>query len=171
MNAVKIDQDKIQEAVQTIVDLGGDHILNCVQCGACSAVCPGVKSGFPTLCRLLIRRILNGQLEESIEEVSTWGCQSCNRCTEICPQGVRPQEVVFAFRRYQANELAISTSAFGPLMSLHETGHAVTTKATAANRKKVGLDPDSPTALNNAAAQKEIQTLLDNSPMADLGIF
>jgi heterodisulfide reductase subunit C len=114
---------------------------------------------------------LNGQLEESIEEVSTWGCQSCNRCTEICPQGVRPQEVVFAFRRYQANELAISTSAFGPLMSLHETGHAVTTKATAANRKKVGLDPDSPTALNNAAAQKEIQTLLDNSPMADLGIF
>jgi heterodisulfide reductase subunit C len=47
----------------------------------------------------------------------------------------------------------------------------VTTEATATNRKKVGLDPASPTALNNAAAQKEIQTLLDNSPMADLGIF
>jgi heterodisulfide reductase subunit C len=28
-----------------------------------------------------------------------------------------------------------------------------------------------PTALQNEAAQKEIQTLLDESPMADLGIF
>jgi heterodisulfide reductase subunit C len=79
--------------------------------------------------------------------------------------------VVFAYRRYQANELALSASAFGPQMSLYETGHAVTTDATAANREKVGLDPVPPTALQNEAAQKEIQTLLDESPMADLGIF
>ncbi|NCC24169.1 MAG: heterodisulfide reductase [Deltaproteobacteria bacterium] len=171
MPALIIENDKIKEAVQTIIDLGGDGILKCVQCGACSAVCPGVKAGFPVLCRLLIRKILNGQMEETIEEVSTWGCQSCNRCTEICPQGVRPQEVVFAYRRYQANDLALSTSAFGPQMSLYQVGHAVTTEATAENRKKVGLDPVPPTALNNAQAQKEIQTLLDNSPMADLGIF
>jgi len=171
MPAIKIDQDKIKEAVQTIVDLGGDGIRNCVQCGACSAVCPGVKAGFPVLCRLLIRKILNGQLEETIEEVSTWGCQSCNRCTEVCPQGVRPQEVVFAYRRYQAGELAISASAFGPQMSLFETGHAVTTDATAANREKVGLNPVPPTALKDEAAHKEIQTLLNESPMADLGIF
>jgi heterodisulfide reductase subunit C len=168
---LEIDGKKINEAVKTVVDYGGEGILNCVQCGACSAVCPGVRAGMPVLCRLLIRRILNGQLEETIEEMSTWACQSCNRCTEICPQGVRPQEVVFAFRRYQANDLAISTSAFGPLMSFYETGHAVTVNDAAEKREQVGLDGNPPTSLNDEEAQKELKALLDASPMADVGIF
>nr|WP_252381671.1 4Fe-4S dicluster domain-containing protein [Desulfovulcanus ferrireducens] len=171
MEVLKIEKEKIDEAVQKILELGGEGILKCVQCGACSGVCPGVRVGLTSLCRLLIRKLLNGQLEETIEDMSTWGCQACNRCTEICPQGVRPMEVVFAFRRYQASELAMSTSAFGPQMNLYEKGHAVITDAAAQNRKKVGLPENPPTALNNEQAQKEIQTILDNSPMADLGIF
>jgi len=171
MEVLKIEKEKIDEAVQKILELGGEGILKCVQCGACSGVCPGVRVGLSSLCRLLIRKLLNGQLEETIEDMSTWGCQACNRCTEICPQGVRPMEVVFAFRRYQASELAMSTSAFGPQMNLYEKGHAVITDATAQNREKVGLPGNPPTALNNEQAQKEIQTILDNSPMADLGIF
>lgn len=171
METLKIDKEKIDEAVQTIINLGGEGILKCVQCGACSGICPGIRAGFDALCRLLIRRLLNGQLEETIENMSTWGCQACNRCTEICPQGVRPMEIVFAFRRYQASELALSTSAFGPQMNLYQTGHAVITDATAKNRAKVGLPENPPTALNNKQAQKEIQTILDNSPMAELGIF
>jgi ferredoxin len=52
MPAMKIiDQEKIDQAVQTIIGLGGTGVLKCVQCGACSAVCPGVKAGFPVLCR------------------------------------------------------------------------------------------------------------------------
>ena len=54
-----IDQHKIDEAVQTIIENGGHGILNCIQCGACSAVCPGVRAGFPLLCRNLIRHLLN----------------------------------------------------------------------------------------------------------------
>jgi heterodisulfide reductase subunit C len=84
---------------------------------------------------------------------------------------VRPQEVVFAFRRYQANDLAISTSAFGPLMSFYETGHAVTVKDAATKREQVGLDGNPPTSLNDEEAQKELQALLDASPMGELGIF
>jgi heterodisulfide reductase subunit C len=165
-----IDQNKINEAVSTIIGYGGDHILNCVQCGACSAVCPGVKAGFPLLCRNLIRALLNGQLEEIIEDSSSWGCQACNRCTEICPQGVRPQEVVFAFRRYQANQLAFSTSAITSQMNLFETGHAVYTDPKEA-RKKVGLSETTPTSAFDEQAKKEIQTLINNSPMGELGLF
>jgi heterodisulfide reductase subunit C len=165
-----IDQNKINEAVSTIIGYGGDHILSCVQCGACSAVCPGVKAGFPLLCRNLIRALLNGQLEEIIEDSSSWGCQACNRCTEICPQGVRPQEVVFAFRRYQANQLAFSTSSITSQMNLFETGHAVYTDPREA-RKKVGLSEETPTSAFDDAAKKEIQTLINNSPMGELGLF
>ena len=165
-----IDQNKINEAVSTIIGYGGDQILNCVQCGACSAVCPGIKAGFPLLCRNLIRSLLNGNLEEIIEDSSSWGCQACNRCTEVCPQAVRPQEVVFAFRRYQANQLAFSTSSVTSQMNLFETGHAVYTDPSGA-RKKVGLSEVTPTSAFDEQAKKEIQTLINNSPMGELGLF
>jgi heterodisulfide reductase subunit C len=165
-----IDQNKIDEAVTTIIGYGGEHIQKCIQCGACSAVCPGVKAGFPLLCRNLIRQLLNGQLEEIIEDSSSWGCQACNRCTEVCPRGVRPQEVVFAFRRYQANQLAFSTSSITSQMNLFETGHAVYTDPKEA-RKRVGLPEETPTSAFDAQAKKEIQTLINNSPMGELGLF
>lgn len=167
---MQIDQKKIDEAVSTIIGYGGTHILDCVGCGACSAVCPGVKAGFDVLCRNLIRKVVTGHLEDIIEEPSTWGCQACNRCTEVCPQGVRPQEVVFAFRRYQANELAFSTSAITSQMNLYETGHAAYTDPRE-NRKKVGLPEEPPTSAFDEQAQKEIQTLMNNSSMGELGIF
>ena len=162
MPALKLKKENIDEAVQTIMDLGGQGILKCVQCGACSAVCPGVHAGFPVLCRLLIKKLLNGQLEDIIEESSTWGCQACNRCTEVCPQGVRPQEVVFAFRRYQANDLAISTSTTTSQMNLYELGHAVFTEAGEL-RKQVGLPEKAPTSAYDEKGQKEIQKIMDNS--------
>ena len=165
-----IDQHKIDEAVQTIIENGGHGILNCIQCGACSAVCPGVRAGFPLLCRNLIRHLLNGQLEEIIEDSTSWGCQACNRCTEVCPQGVRPQEVVFAFRRYQANQLAFSTSSITSQMNLFETGHAVYTDPRQL-RRQVGLPEETPTSAFDEQARKEIQTLITSSPMGELGLF
>lgn len=167
---MKIEQSKIDEAVGVIKANGGHNIQKCVQCGACSAICPGVKAGFPLLCRSLIRSLLNGNLEEIIEETSSWGCQACNRCTEVCPQGVRPQEVVFAFRRYQANELAFSTSAVTSQMNLYETGHAVFTDPKE-KRKMVGLPEIPPTSAYDEKAQKEVQTLMNNSSMGELGLF
>ncbi len=165
-----IDQHKIDEAVSTIIEYGGHNILNCIQCGACSAVCPGVKAGFPLLCRTLIRHLLNGELEEIIEDSSSWGCQACNRCTEICPRDVRPQEVVFAFRRYQANQLAFSTSSVTSQMNLFETGHAVFTDPSEL-RRKVGLPEKTPTSAYDDQAKLEIQTLINNGPMGELGLF
>ena len=35
-----IDQHKIDEVVQTIIENGGHGILNCIQCGACLDGCP-----------------------------------------------------------------------------------------------------------------------------------
>ncbi len=165
-----ISQEKINLAVETIKRYGGTHVQECIGCGACSAVCPGVKAGFEMLCRSLIRQINTGHLADIIEETSSWGCQACNSCTEVCSQGVRPQEVVFAFRRYQANELAFSTSAITSQMNLFETGHAVFTDPKE-NRRKVGLPEELPTSGFNEQAKKEIQTIMNNSSMSELGLF
>ena len=133
-------------------------------------MCPLSRTGFAYNCRKLIRAIQTGHWEEMIEDPSTWACVACNRCVEVCPRNVRPAEIIFAYRRYQGNELAISTSATMSQMNLYEKGHAVYSDA-AELRKKVGLPEVPPTTLSDEKALKEVKTLLENSPMAELGLF
>lgn len=83
---------------------------------------------------------------------------------------MRPQEVVFAFRRYQANQLAFSTSSITSQMNLFETGHAVYTDPRQL-RRQVGLPEETPTSAFDEQARKEIQTLINSSPMGELGLF
>jgi heterodisulfide reductase subunit C len=171
MTAINLTRMDKQEVIDQVIKYGGTGINKCIQCNACASVCPVAKAGFPMYGRRLIRLLQTGHYEEIIEESSSWACQACNRCSEICPMDANPFEIVFAFRRMQANELAISATAFTPLMNLHETGHAVYSESSKALREKVGLPPEPPTSVSDEAAQQEIRTLLDNSPMGELGIF
>ena len=171
MAALNLSKMSQEEVIQAVIDHGGAGITKCIQCNACASVCPVAKAGFSLYGRLLFRKLQTGHYEEIIEDASSWACQACNRCTEICPRDARPFDIVFAFRRMQAEELAISTSAFTPLMSLHATGHAVTSEASKKLRQQVGLDPQPATSIEDEKAQKEIQTLLENGPMGELGIF
>ena len=168
INLTKLDKNEI---IKKVIENGGKGITKCIQCNACASVCPVAKAGFPLYGRLLFRKLQTGHFEEIIEDSSSWACQACNRCTEICPRDAKPFEMVFAFRRMQANELAISTSAFTPLMNLHATGHAVYSEASKDLRVSVGLSPEPVTSISSEEAQQEIRTLLDNSPMGELGIF
>ncbi len=171
MSAINLSKMSREEVVQAVIDNGGAGITKCIQCNACASVCPVARAGFSLYGRLLIRKLQTGHFEEIIENSSSWACQACNRCSEICPRDAKPFEIVFAFRRMQAKELALSTSAFTPLMNLHATGHAVYSESSKELRKKVGLPEEPKTAIADAQAQKEIQILLDNSPMGELGIF
>lgn len=171
MSAINLSKMSREEVIQAVIDNGGTGITKCIQCNACASVCPVARAGFSLYGRLLFRKLQTGHFEEIIEDSSSWACQACNRCTEICPRDAKPFEMVFAFRRMQAKELALSTSAFTPLMNLHATGHAVYAKSSRELRKKVGLPEEPKTSIADERAQKEIQILLDNSPMAELGIF
>lgn len=169
--SITLTQERITATVKIIMEYGGTGIFKCVQCGACSAVCPSIKAGFPILCRVLIKKLLIGQLEEIIEEPSSWACQACCRCSEVCPQGVKPQEVVFAFRRFQANELAISTASTTSLIDFHATGHAAHTSTYEELRAKVGLPPKPPTTVSDPEALAQLQDILENCLMGELGFY
>ncbi len=171
MSTLNLTQMSKDEVIAAVIENGGTGITRCIQCNACASVCPVARAGFSLYGRLLFRKLQTGHYEEIIENPSSWACQACNRCTEICPRDARPFEIVFAFRRMQAKELALSTSAFTPLMNLHSTGHAVYSESSRELRKKVGLPEQPVTSISSEQAQQEIQTLLDNSPMAELGIF
>ncbi len=170
VETVNLTQKDRKAVLAQMIEVGGERLTKCIQCGACASVCPVAITGLPLYCKRLFRFLQTGHLEEIIDDASPWACVACNRCTEICPRGVDPFHVVFAFRRIQAQELAISTSATTSLMNFYTKGHAVYGDASEL-RQKVGLDPVPPSTLKYPEALKELQTLLDESPMAELGLF
>lgn len=66
----------------------------CMQCGMCTGSCPegGVT---PFNIRKLVRKKL---LKHEIEESIPWYCTSCGACTLRCPRDVKPSEAIIELR-------------------------------------------------------------------------
>jgi heterodisulfide reductase subunit C len=168
---VTVNLTKMEEnAVQEVIELGGEGIIRCIQCGACSSICPIAMAGMELYNKKLFKKLLSGYREEIIEDPSPWACVACNRCVEICPRDVKPFQVVFAFRRLQAREFAMPMTVLGSLKSLYEKGHAVYSEAGEI-RKKLGLPEVPPSTLADPKALEEVQILLKNSEIAKMGVI
>jgi len=141
-----------------------------MQCGACASICPLAKVGFEWFNRKLIKAITLGLRDELLDDPTPWACVACNRCTEICPRGVSPFEVMFAMRRLMAEEYAIGTLAVEGLKSLYEHGHAVYMAGREA-RKKVGLPENPPSTESDEQALKDLREILKRTKVAELGLF
>jgi len=85
-----------KEAVEVIVEAGGEPLRLCYQCGTCTAVCPWnlVRS-------FIVRRIMHeaqlGATDFGSEDV--WTCATCRACVQKCPRGVEIIDVMRAVRR------------------------------------------------------------------------
>jgi Fe-S oxidoreductase/coenzyme F420-reducing hydrogenase delta subunit len=73
-------------------------VLNCLECGKCTASCPVARRD-P---RFSPRRIIEAALEDLADEVETdrllWSCLTCKMCEQRCPSGVEFCEFVRAAR-------------------------------------------------------------------------
>lgn len=157
--------------IAEIKEMGGEALLECIQCGKCASVCPMALAGFPIFNKKLIQAIFFGARDILLDDSSIWACQSCNRCTEICPRDVRPFEIILAMRRVAVRELAIPTLSIEGLKSLYDVGHAVYLKDAGQTRLKVGLPETPPTVLASPEALKEIQAILDQTDLREIGLF
>ena len=85
-----------EEAVEIVLEAGGEPLKLCYQCGLCTAVCPWnlVKS-------LGVRQImLQSQLGlVDFEAKDSWVCSTCHACVDRCPRGVEIIDVMRALRR------------------------------------------------------------------------
>ncbi|RLC70060.1 MAG: Fe-S oxidoreductase [Chloroflexi bacterium] len=85
-----------REAVDIIIEAGGEPLKLCYQCGLCSGTCPWnlVRS-------FLVRRMMHeaqlGLVDFEAEEA--WLCTTCRLCVERCPRGVSIIDVMRAVRR------------------------------------------------------------------------
>ncbi|MGE4290718.1 MAG: 4Fe-4S dicluster domain-containing protein [Desulfovibrio sp.] len=86
------------EFMNTLAQVGQDVGAECFNCGTCAAICPLVSGHFP---RKMIRYAQIGAEELILEHAQDlWRCLHCGLCTQSCPRGANPGEVVLALKRH-----------------------------------------------------------------------
>ena len=86
--------------LRKLIDKGARADINrCWTCGSCDFECP-VNSATGQLRPQKIVRMANfGMLDELLNEPSIWYCLACRRCMQICPNTVKPSELIDHIRR------------------------------------------------------------------------
>ncbi|MCX8172224.1 MAG: 4Fe-4S dicluster domain-containing protein, partial [Archaeoglobaceae archaeon] len=89
------------DVTRTVLGLGGKNLLECYQCGSCTAVCP-LSEELDISFRKAIRYTQLGVEEKILGDISSWACNLHGDCTDSCPRRASPSEILAAIRRYQS---------------------------------------------------------------------
>ncbi|MFC1707856.1 (Fe-S)-binding protein [Planctomycetota bacterium] len=108
------------EITDLILEVGGEDLQVCMQCGTCTGVCPwSAITGFsPRMVLRLASLGLDGYEEEDI-----WRCVTCNACVARCPRGIDIVDVMRAARSVLLESGSIPASYRAPLASLRSSGN------------------------------------------------
>lgn len=89
---------------EEVIKAGGEKISICFQCGTCTATCPVRRFNEKYNPRLIVRAAVLGLIDKVFSNDMIWLCASCYSCTERCPRGVRPTEVIRVIRNLAVKE-------------------------------------------------------------------
>ncbi len=78
--------------------LHSKEVLECIQCGTCSASCPTAYAMDYTP-RQIIAALRAGELEKVLRSNTPWLCTSCNYCTVRCPAGIQFTDFMYDLKR------------------------------------------------------------------------
>ncbi len=83
---------------------GAEKIMQCFQCGTCTADCPIARfSGFYKP-RRIARMIQLGLKDRLLSDDHLWLCSTCYTCIDHCPQNVEPASVIRVLRNMAVKE-------------------------------------------------------------------
>lgn len=100
---VRLDETDA-EFSEAVAKADGKKISICFQCGTCTATCPIRRFDKTYNPRLILRETLLGLRKKVLSTDAIWLCAACYSCTERCPRGVRPAEVIRAVRNLAVRE-------------------------------------------------------------------
>jgi heterodisulfide reductase subunit C len=83
--------------------VGGEGLLRCLKCGACSGGCP-VGSVIDYRPRKVLGNVLLGLKDEVLSSDQIWLCAACFTCEERCVQQVNFTDVVTVLRNIASRE-------------------------------------------------------------------
>ncbi len=87
-------------------------IHRCWTCGSCDFECPVNTATGRLRPQMLVRMANFGLIEELLNEPSIWYCQSCCRCLQICPNTVKPSELISHIRSIALERSLVSIERY-----------------------------------------------------------
>jgi heterodisulfide reductase subunit C len=121
--------------------VGGEGLLNCLKCGACSGGCP-VSSVTDYRPRNVLGHVLLGLKDEVLTSESIWMCAACFTCEERCVQQVNFTDVVTVLRNMASREGNAAPGYIKMAEAVMQNGR-VTARTSVVDkmREKLGLPP------------------------------
>ena len=98
---IKLD-DKCVEFLEKIMELSGETITLCDQCGTCSGGCPFITEMDVNPSQIM-RQVMLGQ-KDIMDSKTMWICASCFTCTVRCPRDLDVSKVSEALRQVKLRE-------------------------------------------------------------------
>lgn len=110
---------RIQPDIDFIRELraaGGDSVKQCFQCATCSVACPISPQTNPYPRKEMIWAQW-GLKDKLMHDPDIWLCYNCGGCSDLCPRGAKPGDVMAALRNMAYQRLTEPT-IIGKWMSL-----------------------------------------------------
>ena len=90
--------------------LGGERILECIQCGSCAGGCPAMFAMDYSPMQI-IKMINLGMKEKVLSSSTIWVCSACYTCTVRCPRNVDFTSLMMSLKFIAIRENMVKDSA------------------------------------------------------------